>query len=232
MFYSTFAAMQEQNCDLKRCFLCTHCLPEWKSLVAVNKQTLLFRKGRKIFEEGAPVKGIYFIYGGSVKVTMNWEDQKELIIRFAKSGDVLGYRGFGGEPVYPISATALEDIKVCFIDNQFLESTLSTNAGFTYQMMQLYASELQKAEKRLRDLAHREVKGRIALALFELASVFGTNKDEYITVPVTRQDIASFAGTTYETVFKFFTELTQRNILSTAGKSLKINDYKALQAFI
>jgi CRP-like cAMP-binding protein len=51
-------------------------------------------------------------------------------------------------------------------------------------------------------------------------------------LPVTRQDIASYAGTSYETVFKFFTELAGKNILTTSGKSIKINDHKALQAFL
>src|SRR6476620_3360157 len=199
--------MAEQKCDLESCFLCRHCLPEWKTLVTVHKKTLLFKKGKKIFEEGDSVEGIFFIYEGSVKVSMSWEDGKELLIRFAKRGDVLGHRGFGGNLLYPISATALEDTKVCFIDSSFLETTFKANTAFTYQLMQLYASELQKAEKRMRDLAHREVKGRIALALLEISDVFGTGEDQYILVPVTRQDIASYAGTTYETVFKFFNEL-------------------------
>ena len=224
--------MIKPACNLESCFLCRHCLPEWKSLVAIHKKTFLFKKGKKIFGEGDPVEGIFFIYDGSVKVSMSWEDGKELLIRFATRGDVLGHRGFGGNLVYPISATALEDSTVCFIDNSFLETTFRANTDFTYHLMHLYAAELQRAEKRMRDLAHREVKGRIALALLEMADVFGTGEDQYILVPVTRQDIASYAGTTYETVFKFFTELSAREILSTAGKNVKINDREALQSFV
>jgi CRP-like cAMP-binding protein len=224
--------MDTVSCSLDKCFLCTHCLPQWKNLVALHKETMVFKKGKKIFREGDPVQGIFFVYEGTIKVSMNWDGQKELIIRFARPGDVLGHRGFGGRLFYPISATALEDCKVCFIDNDFLETSLKANTELTYQLMQLYASELQKAEKRMRDLAHREVKGRIALTVLELADTFGTGEDQYIAVPISRQDIASYAGTTYETVFKFFTELSNKNILSTAGKSLKIDDREALKSFI
>jgi len=77
-----------------------------------------------------------------------------------------------------------------------------------------------------------EVKGRIVLALFEIIDAFGTDENGYISLQISRQDIASYAGTTYETVFKFFTELTGKGILSTSGKSIKINDLKALQFFI
>lgn len=224
--------MQDIGCGLDRCFLCRHCLTEWKELVALKKKTNLFKKGRKIFNEGEPVEGIFFVNEGAVKVSKNWGEEKELILRFAKTGDVLGHRGFGGDLHYPISATALEDTKVCFIDNVFLTVSLTANANLTYEFMQLYAAELQRAERRMRDLAHMDVKGRIALALLDIHRVFGTGPDGFMTVPITRQDIASYAGTTYETVFKFFTELTGKDVLATAGKSIKINDRKALESFL
>ena len=90
--------------------------------------------------------------------------------------------------------------------------------------MQLYAAELQKAESRMRDLALMEVKGRVAQTLLELHRVFGTNREKYIAVPVTRQDIAAYSGTTYETVFKILKIFEKAKTISTAGKSIRVND--------
>lgn len=145
---------------------------------------------------------------------------------------MLGHHGLGGDPVYPISATCLEDVNACYIANSFLEATLQTNPVFMYRLLQLYASELQKAEKRMRDLALMEVKGRIALALLEIAGLFGTDKDTYINLSITRQDIASYAGTTYETVFKFFTELLAGNIIAASGKRICLLNRAALEKFV
>jgi CRP-like cAMP-binding protein len=220
------------GCDLNRCFLCQNCMPEWKEVVAVKKTTMVFKKGKSIFREGEVVRGIYFIYEGSAKIYMQWSGEKELILRFAKSGDILGHRGFGGDHHYPISATALEDTKVCFIPDDFLSATLKTNSGFTNNLLKVFAADLQKAEKRMRNLAHMEVKGRIALALLEINEKFGVKKDKFISVPLMRQDIASYAGTTYETVFKFFTELTRKKILTTNGKNIRINNPEALRKMI
>jgi len=224
--------MPETTCNLDSCFLCKNCIPEWKEIIAMKKKTLFFKKGTVIFSEGSPVEGIFFLIEGAVKVYKQWAEQRELIVRFAKAGDVLGHRGLGGDNLYPISATSLEDTRACYIPNDFLEATLLTNPAFTYRLMHLYANELQKAEKRMRDMALMEVKGRIALALLEIADLFGTDDEKYIAIPITRQDIASYAGTTYETVFKFFTELVIQNILSTIGKRIKINKVDALQKFI
>src|SRR3954468_17801887 len=110
--------MPDNGCNLQDCFLCRNYIPEWKQLIGYEKKTVVFRKGKRVFSEGDPVRGIYFIYEGSAKVHINWGTQKNVIIRFAKSGDILGHRGFGSDSIYPVSATTLVDSKVCFIDNQ------------------------------------------------------------------------------------------------------------------
>ncbi len=215
---------KEKICNLSSCFLCGHCSEGWKELIGLKKKTIFFRKGKTIFTEGETVKGIYFIYSGAVKVHKKWLGKKEIIIRFAKSGAVIGHRGLGTTKRYPVSATALEDSLVCFIGNDFFETSLTNNPSLTYQFMQLYSDELQKAELRMRNLALMDVKGRIAENLLELAGVFGTDKKKFIAVPVSRQDIAAYAGTTYETVFKLLRTMVADKIITASGKRIKLNN--------
>ena len=210
------------ECDLTRCFLCRHCMPEWKAVTASHKKTQLFKKGKALFTEGEVVKGIYFLYSGVVKIHAPWMDGRELIIRFARGGEIAGYRGLGGGAVYPVSATALEDTVACFIDNDFLELSLKANPSLTYTFMQLYATELQKAEKRMRDLTHMDVKSRIAWALLDILEGSGKAPDGSLALKLTRQDIAAYAGTTYETVFKFFAELIAAGVIRTSGKDITV----------
>src|SRR6201986_5205988 len=95
-------------CDAGSCFMCQNCLKEWQPAIALGKKNLKLKKGEVLFKEGEPVTGEYFVYSGSVKVYKKWDEDKELIIRFAKGGAMLGHRGLGGNLVYPISASALE----------------------------------------------------------------------------------------------------------------------------
>ena len=62
---------------------------------------------------------------GKVKVHKRWDDEKELITRFAQPGDIIGHLGLGNDPVYPVSATAIEQSMVCYIALPFFESTLN-----------------------------------------------------------------------------------------------------------
>lgn len=224
--------MRDTECNLNSCFLCSHCSTGWKELIGLKKKTLFFKKGKTVFKESEKVKGIYFIYSGSVKVHKEWTNEKELIIRFVKSGGAIGIRGLGAAKVYPVSATTLEDSKICFIENDFFETSLTNNPSLTYQFMQLYADELQKAELRMRNLALMEVKGRIAETLLELATIFGTGKNKYIAVALSRQDIAAYAGTTYETVFRLLRIFVNEKIISTSGKKIRLNNIEKLQGLV
>ena len=224
--------MSAFNCNLKDCFLCRYCIPEWRGLIEINRKTLIFKKGKPIFNEGEAMKGIYFISEGWVKLHKKWTHPKELIIRFAKPGEMIGHRGLGSDKTYQVSATALEDVRVCFVSLDFLETSLRANPVLTYELMQFYATELQQAEKRMRDLAHMEVKGRIACTLLDIEQLFGRNEEDHISIAVSRQDIASLAGTTYETVFKLFNEFKQEKIISTDGKFIRLTDPEKLRQFI
>ena len=88
--------------------------------------------------------------------------------------------------------------------------------------MIFYADELQDAEKRIRDLALMDVRGRIADTFLMLHKRFGVDAEGFIDITLTRQDVASFAGTIYETFFKIADEFVKQKIIRYSGKRLKI----------
>jgi len=216
-------------CDLKSCFLCSCCLHEWLPAVAANKRNLEVKKGRTLFDEGSPVTGIYFIYSGVLKVHKRWDQEKDLILRFAKAGDIIGQLGLGNDPVYPVSATAIETAIVCYVDMEFFNATLTTNTGFTRNFVTLLASQLQESEKRMRNLAHMPVKGRVAQALISLQQQFGKTGDGFIGVEISRQDLASFTGAVYESLFRALNDLIKAQLIIVAGKGISIINESALQ---
>jgi CRP-like cAMP-binding protein len=218
--------MKKTSCDMETCFFCKVCPAEWLELTQLKKQSLFYKKGEQIFAEGTPATGIYFMLSGAVKVHKKWGD-KDLIIRFTTGGNILGVRGFG-DTIYRASATSLEETHVCFIPNDHLQASLMINPSLSYKLMQFYASELHNAEQRMNDLAHRDVKGRVVETLLMLQDMFGEDKNHFLCITISRADIASYAGTTYETVFKIFTEWTALGWIKTEGKRIQIRDKENL----
>ena len=117
-------------------------------------------------------------------------------------------------------------------DELTLETTIKANPSFVHSMMLLYAAELQNAEKRMRNLAMMPVKSRVAEALFAIREVLGADKQGYFRIPVTRIDIACYAGTTYEAVFRLLSTWATEGLVTTAGKKIRIDDEEKLRALI
>jgi len=219
------------QCDNRSCFLCRCCIKEWLPAVAANKRNFVAKKGQVIFREGDRVTGIYFVYEGNVKVHKKWGADKELIIRFANKGTIFGHRVLGKQATnYPISATALEESLICYVDMEFFDATLKVNPSFTYDLMLFFAEELKEAERKMRNLAHMSVKGRVAQALISLKEQFGTNDEGHVDIELTRQDLASYAGATYETVFRVVNEMMQEQTIIANGKKISITDTDKLFA--
>ncbi|MEI3798122.1 cAMP-binding domain of CRP or a regulatory subunit of cAMP-dependent protein kinases [Chitinophaga ginsengisegetis] len=216
------------TCDLNTCFLCQYSIPEWIAAVSDHRQHLFYKKNETIFQEGSPVKGIFFLYDGKVKVHKQWGAEKELIVRFAQKGDILGHRGLGsGDRLYTVSATALEDTTVCYTELSFFEASLKVNPSLALKLMQFYADELQEAERKMRNLVHMDVKGRLADALLELSRL---HKALHFTI--SRQDLAAFAGTTYETIYRNLQEFIAEKLITAEGRAITILNEKKLRRYI
>ena len=219
------------ECDLESCQFCKLCLKEWLPTIGTNRKTIHFKKGETIFKEGGNVTGMYFLISGAVKLYKKWGVDKELIVRFSKKGDIFGHRGLGDNAVYPVSAIALESLSVCFIEMDFFVASLKVNNEYSLQLLRYLSNELEESETDMRNLAHMSVKGRVAYTLLKLERQFGKNEKGYINLQISRQDIASFAGTTYETVYRTMDSFEKNNLIETNGRKITIKEQNSLLEF-
>lgn len=218
----------KQGCDLKSCFFCRNSIREWLPLLQINRQTFSVGKGVRLFTEGDPVKGIYFIQKGRVKVHQRWTEEKELIVRFAETGAIVGHRGLGKEGHYPVSATTLEASTVCFVELDFFFATLKINTELMFKLLLFFAAELQESEQRMRNMARLPVKSRVAGALIFLEAKFGCAPEGHLDLSISRQDLAAYIGATYETVFRMLQELAGEGLVALNGKHIFLLNKQAL----
>ncbi|GAB3917384.1 Crp/Fnr family transcriptional regulator [Mucilaginibacter boryungensis] len=219
-------------CDLEKCMICREASPGARLNIGRHRRNLQFKKGEVIFREGQPVSGIYFVYSGTAKVHKHWDAGKDLILRFASSGNIMGHRGLGSNLVYAVSATALEPLTVCFIDLDFFRQLLSSDSQLCYKLMVLFAEELDAAEQKMRDLAHMPVKGRVAQALLRLEQQFGTDQQGAINFRLAWTDLADFTAATYETVFRTIKLMVGEGLLRVSKKRISLLEPEMLRAIV
>jgi CRP/FNR family transcriptional regulator len=208
-------------CDSTECFLFENSTTEFHEELNNKKTCVKYKKGQQIIREGEVVAGMYFIKTGKVKVHRE-TDYRGQIVRFAKGGDILGHRGLGGENIYPISATALDDSLICFVEHDMLFTLMKHNSILSIKMMMFYANELKNTERRLSNMAIMTVRERIAEALLLVHDVFGVKNGigTVLDVGLSRKDIAEIAGTYPEQASRYITEFKDDKILDLEGKTI------------
>ena len=183
-----------------------------------------------MFQEGDHVFGIYFIQTGKVKVVSSTPQQGvEQIVRLAVDGHLLGHRGYGNE-TYPIGAVALDETRVCFLDNDTLLETFRTNFDFIYAIMMFYSAELRKSEGRTKNFGQMTVHGKVVFALLYLIDTFGlVSESHQLDVTVSRQEIADIAGTNADQVSRSISQLKDLGLITAKGSSIFVNDPDGLK---
>lgn len=207
-----------------------YCTTEWQALAQSHTTTLNFKAGETIIKEGQKCENIYMIGKGRVKVFTNYTPEIEVILRLATDGQVLGHRGLGPYPIYPISAVALTPTSVNILPLNIFNDMLKANVLFCYNFMLFMAEELYRSEQLRKNLLNMQVKQRVAMALRMNAEVFGFEKDDptLLTYTITRKDISSLANSTYESVIRSLSDLQADGIIALEGKKVRILDMDGL----
>lgn len=198
------------------------------ALIEAAKTTLHYLRGQALFREGDHAAGLYSINSGHVKVTKVGGDGKEQIIRLAREGNILGYRGLLAGTGHAANALALDEVEVCFIPKSVFFQLVEHNPDFAFSLMKLMANELAETEERMLHLAYKPVRERLAEALLLLLRTYQQPTDGPPSFTISREDLAALVGTVRETVSRFVAELKAEGVLSTKGSSITILDIKRL----
>ncbi|WP_051718761.1 Crp/Fnr family transcriptional regulator [Hymenobacter sp. IS2118] len=191
--------------------------------ISLVKTCHQYTSGQVIFSEGSRALGLYCVHEGKIKVTKTGGDGKEQIIRLAKGGDMLGYRGLVTDTLHSASAVALDDCTVCMIPKQQFFHQLKNNGPFANLLIQLLANVLQEAEERMLHLAYKPVRERLAEALLLLMRTYRTENDlQPFSLSISRDDLGALMGTTKETTTRMLSEFKGEGMLTTRGSAITI----------
>jgi len=95
--------------------------------------------------------------------------------------------------------------------------------------MLFFADELHLSEQKMANLVQLSVKNRLAWSLLLLHRVFAEGtEDGYIGLELSKKDLASYVGTTYETVYRMLAELADSDAITVDKKKIFIKNKELL----
>ncbi|MBC7473215.1 MAG: Crp/Fnr family transcriptional regulator [Candidatus Sericytochromatia bacterium] len=179
-----------------------------------------FEKGQTIFYEEDMGTGFYLIMSGQVKIVMLSSDGREHILGLLRENDFFGEMSIlDGQP-RSATAIALSDIKTMTINREDFTKLLRSNPDMAIKIMFVLCKRLRQADRNVESLAFLSAPGRVARTIMQLADEQGIKDLEKIIInhKMTRQEFASIAGTSRETLTRVLMDFKDEGILDLSSK--------------
>ena len=182
----------------------------------------LRKRGNIIYHEGSRINGTYIILSGILKIYKTGFDGKEQIIRFAKSGDLIGFRSVISDELACTTTKVINDAMLCYIPGDGLTTLIKTNSEFAMALMKLTCKELGESNKFLTDIAQKTVRERLAEVLLLLMDTFDLDEDNTLRISLTREELANMVGTATESVIRLLSEFKADKLIELNGRKIKL----------
>lgn len=198
----------------------------------IEEQAKYFKLSKKtvLYNEGETPKGMYAVVKGKIKISQLNADGTEQILFILSEGELFGYRNILNNQRHVLTATALENCEVLFLEKEYFLKIVKDSQHFSNLLLESVGHEFTALVNRINIFAQKNIKERLALFLLLLNQVYKTPDQisDISEIKLNRGDLASFIGTSIENLVRTIKVFKENNYIHTNGKSIYINDVDAL----
>jgi CRP-like cAMP-binding protein len=219
--------------DCSSCPVRVHCVYNFLNMqqrteLENNMKCLERKKGAVLYNEGFAATDFFMLIKGIVKKTTQVKEVGEVILNFNKAGDFIGLNAVGSESVYTNSIVAFSDVKFCMFSDYLIVRFMKENTGVFDFVTSRFSDYTESVRKRMISLLYRNSKKRIAESLIMLHEQIKNDKNH---IDASREDLASLAGTTRETVSRVLSKFKSGKIISFDKRIIVIEQLEKLRVF-
>jgi CRP/FNR family transcriptional regulator, dissimilatory nitrate respiration regulator len=191
-------------------------------------------KGEMLFQKGDSPSGMFSVVFGQIKLAFPSSSGNEKVV------DILGPSQLFGEGVmfmdrpYPVFAEAIADSLLLHIPKILLFELLESDPTFARQMLAGMSMRLHSLIQDVESYSLRSSAQRVIGYLLQHCPTEGKSEladGIAITLPTSKQIIASRLNLTPETLSRIFHDLAVANLISVDGKQITIHSLRQLQEF-
>jgi len=186
-------------------------------------KSVKFNKGGFIYKAGDKSDSLHIVSRGRVKIYRLSENGKEQLLRILNPGDFTGELALFSESTHEAFAQAIEETNCCTVKRDDLQALLVKYPSISLKLLSEFSNRLGSSEKQTTRFATESVETRLALFLSECLD--SRNPDNIITLPMSKKDLASYLGTTPETVSRKLHDFEIEGFIKQiGGRKIKITD--------
>ncbi|MEA2038432.1 MAG: Crp/Fnr family transcriptional regulator [Thermodesulfobacteriota bacterium] len=184
-------------------------------------------KGEIIFSEGDEGNGFFVITDGRIKIFKASIEGKEQILHILGPGEPFGQVAvFTGKP-FPANAQAIAKSRLLFFPRTEFVDLISGNASLSLNMLAALSMRLQDFTVQVGDLSLKDAPGRLASYLLFMADEQG--KGDYVTLNISKLQLAHLLGTIPETLSRTFSKMTEQDLIKVDGRTITLVNCPGLE---
>ena len=187
-------------------------------------------RGGNLFDEGEPGDRLYVILDGKVKLGRTSSDGRENLLAVLGPGEMFGELSLFDPGPRTATATAITDLTLIGLGHDDLQPWLIARPEVASKLLAALAKRLRRTNEAMADLVFSDVPGRVAKALLDLATKFGTPTDDglHVAHDLTQEELAQLVGASRETVNKALADFVSRGWLRLEGRGVVLLDVERL----
>ncbi len=192
-----------------------------------ESNTNTYKKRQVIYKEGSNPHYLYYILKGKVKTYKTHEDGKDLVMDLYNEGDFFGYISLLEGTTHKETSESMEETELALIPRRDFEELINSNPATAAKFIAMLARNLAEKEKQLLGIAYNTLRKKVAEALVSLQKKYHTNKAEPYIIDISRDDLATIAGTATESLIRTLSDFKSENLIDIkSGKVVITNDKK------
>lgn len=202
-------------------------------LKGVNPRPSPVEHGDHLFRPGDPLRALYAVKSGSVKVYKPMADGDEQIVGFHFPGELIGLDGLANNS-HTCAAAALETTAICEFPITQLHEMCHLYSPVRQELNRLLGNHLTHLRDMLLLVGRKSAEGRLAGFLIDLSARLkarGYSPCQFY-LSMSRLDIANYLGLAVETVSRVFSRFQDEGLLSVQLRHVYIHDLDRLQGLV
>lgn len=186
-----------------------------------------------LFHQGDAATQCYMVIKGQLRLTKLNENGKMVTIRYVGKGELTAAVAVLKNGSYPVTAESIRETTVVGWDHSTIMALMRRFPEVAINLLGIVLARIEDVQQRYLEICTEQVDQRVARSLLRLMRWKGITHEKgiLIDIPLSRQSLADYSGTTLFTVSRTLSAWEKMGWVETGRERIIVTDPHALVAF-
>ncbi len=185
-------------------------------------------RGEMVFMEQDEGNGFYLVAEGMVKIFKVSPSGKEQILHVFGPGEPFGEVPVFSGKRFPANAETIRKSRLLFFPRTAFLNLITAHPSLALNMLAVLSMRLRQFTNQVENLSLKEVPARLAAYLLYLSTE--QERDDFVTLDISKGQLASLLGTIPETLSRILTRMNKQGLIETKDRTIRLMNREGLES--